>query len=577
MNNRSLEVLLVEDNVADVDLVREAFKQSKVIISLHVVDRGETALAYLNCEKEFVGAPRPDLVLLDLNLPGIDGREVLHFIKTSETLKSIPVVILTSSAADLDILKTYSWGANAYVVKPVGFPNFLKAISTIEDFWLDLVKLPTRELVLRYQLNRSGTEPRSVVSAGSSDEFRTLVVEDNDADADLILETLKKSTHPKFTTERVVRLSEAHERLKQGHIDLILLDLSLPDSNGFETITSIQQAFPFLPIVIMTGLDDPDMGVKAVKEGAQDFIVKGQMNDILIPRVLRYAVERKNNETVQMELHAAEREARLRADKATAVRDEFLAIAAHELKTPLTGLRMQIQLLQRLCMSPSDGDISGQKSQLESLLKNLDHDIGRFGGLINILLDLSRIQAGRLSLEKSEFDLVEMVKGVIARVGPNMTEANCPVHLNAEVGMIGQWDRFRLEQIIVNLLTNAAKYAKGKPIDIRVSGDENNSEIEVQDYGPGISTENQERIFGRFERAVKGQSIMGLGLGLYISRQIVDAHGGTISVKSELGKGSTFTVRLPRRVLPVGSLDVVRGLRTEASPRTEQSEKKSRA
>jgi CheY-like chemotaxis protein len=267
MKNRSLEVLLVEDNVADVDLVREAFKQSKVILSLHVVDRGETAMAYLNSENEYAGAPRPDLVLLDLNLPGIDGREVLHFIKTSEHLKSIPVVILTSSEADMDILKTYSWGANAYVVKPVGFPEFLRAISTIEEFWLDLVKLPTRELQLRYQLNRSGIGPRFVVSAGPTDSIRTLVVEDNDADADLVLETLKKSTHPKFTTQRVTRLAEAHERLKQGHVDLILLDLSLPDSQGFETIASIQHAFPFLPIVILSGLDDPDMSIRAVKEG----------------------------------------------------------------------------------------------------------------------------------------------------------------------------------------------------------------------------------------------------------------------------------------------------------------------
>ena len=139
---QAIDVLLVEDSPGDVRLTREAFKDAKVHINLHVASDGAEAMAFLKREGDLAKVPRPDLILLDLNLPKKDGREVLAEIKESPTLKSIPVVILTTSASEEDILRTYLLHANCYITKPVGLDGFLKVVQSIDNFWLSVVKLP---------------------------------------------------------------------------------------------------------------------------------------------------------------------------------------------------------------------------------------------------------------------------------------------------------------------------------------------------------------------------------------------------------------------------------------------------
>ena len=143
MTAQRVEILLVEDDPGDVDLTKEALKDGKVLVNLTVLDDGEKALQYLRKESPYTQASRPDLVLLDLNLPKKDGREVLQEIKSDEGLSSIPVVILTTSDADADILKSYGVGGNCYVTKPVGFDQFRRVVKEIENFWFTVVKLPT--------------------------------------------------------------------------------------------------------------------------------------------------------------------------------------------------------------------------------------------------------------------------------------------------------------------------------------------------------------------------------------------------------------------------------------------------
>ncbi len=144
MNAKPIDVLLVEDNPGDVRLTREALKEGKVWSTLHVVEDGEAALAFVRQQGSYTNAPRPDLILLDLNLPRKDGREVLALLKADENLKRIPVVILTTSQAEEDIVRAYNLNANCYITKPVDFDQFIKVVRAVEEFWLTIVKLPVR-------------------------------------------------------------------------------------------------------------------------------------------------------------------------------------------------------------------------------------------------------------------------------------------------------------------------------------------------------------------------------------------------------------------------------------------------
>ena len=141
---KPIEILLVEDSEGDVGLIEEVFEDAKIRNNLHVVEDGEEAMLFLNNEGQFSGAPRPDIILLDLNLPKKDGREVLEEVKEDDNLKNIPVVVLTTSKAEEDILRSYNLHANAYITKPVDFDQFIKVIKSIEDFWLEVVKVTTK-------------------------------------------------------------------------------------------------------------------------------------------------------------------------------------------------------------------------------------------------------------------------------------------------------------------------------------------------------------------------------------------------------------------------------------------------
>lgn len=139
---QSAEILLVEDDPGDVELTQYMIKKAKVLVNLHVVRDGLEAMAFLRREGEFADSPRPDLILLDLNLPGMDGREVLAEVKADPQLKTIPVVVLTTSQSDEDVLKSYCLGANCFITKPVGLDQFSKVVSALEDFWFTIVRLP---------------------------------------------------------------------------------------------------------------------------------------------------------------------------------------------------------------------------------------------------------------------------------------------------------------------------------------------------------------------------------------------------------------------------------------------------
>lgn len=225
-------------------------------------------------------------------------------------------------------------------------------------------------------------------------------------------------------------------------------------------------------------------------------------------------------------------------------RDEFISIASHELKTPLTSLKLQAQLFLR---SIKKGDpMATSTERLENMANQSNDLITRLSRLIDDMLDVSRIRTGRLFLEKEQQDLFEIARSVVERMAIQFQASDIDLpSIRGSEAVEGIWDRFRLEQVITNLLTNAIRYGKSKPIEIDIRKINDRAILKVKDQGYGISKQDQNRIFDRFERAINASEVSGMGLGLFITKEIIKAHQGEISVESEPGKGAVFIVDLP--------------------------------
>jgi PAS domain S-box-containing protein len=222
-------------------------------------------------------------------------------------------------------------------------------------------------------------------------------------------------------------------------------------------------------------------------------------------------------------------------------RDDFLAVAAHELRTPLTSLVLQIQMLERT--------LAADRPEVDAARRGVsaaEKQARRLSLLIDRLLDVARLAGNRLAIHVEEFDLAAMLRDVVSAYAPELQRAGCSPRLAAPERAVGRWDRLRIEQVLTNLLANARKFGEGRPIEVTLDATPTRVRIGIRDHGIGVSREDQARIFGRFERAVSVRHFGGLGLGLYISVQIVRAHGGSLRIESSPGAGSLFIIDLPR-------------------------------
>ncbi|WNG17026.1 PAS domain S-box protein [Cystobacter fuscus] len=254
-------------------------------------------------------------------------------------------------------------------------------------------------------------------------------------------------------------------------------------------------------------------------------------------KVTRDLTEHKRTEEERLQLAQSQEAIRLR--------DEFLSIAAHELKTPVTALQLQLQGLRR--------DMASLEHKHEARLERALRSTARLSHLVETLLDVSRISTGRLTLHPERIELVATVRDLAERLRDTAASADCQLLVREAPPIEGTWDRLRIEQVVTNLLSNSFKYAAGHPIEISMAREGAEAILVITDRGPGLPEKDMPRLFGRFERAAPMSHYGGLGLGLYVSREIVEAHGGIISADNLPDGGARFTIRMPTDLLAPGA------------------------
>ena len=358
---------------------------------------------------------------------------------------------------------------------------------------------------------------------------------------------------------KALSADEALSLLLQHEFALAILDVQMPGMNGFELAELMRSTdrTKNIPIVFVSAAGrELNYAFKGYESGAVDFLhkpldihaVKSKVNvfvDLFRQRkAMRLQVEelersRREQEQLLATLQVTQNE----LEHAIRMRDDFMSIVSHEVRTPLNGLILETQL--RKLHLAKDNAAAFTMEKLRAMVDRDERQIQSLIRLIEDMLDVSRIRTGKLSIRPHAFDLTEMVGNLIESFAAQIASAEASITFSADTPVIGVWDEFRLEQVVANLLTNALRYGARKPVDVRVYAEDGQARIEVRDQGIGISADNQKRIFQQFERVAASHATHGLGLGLFISEQIVAAHEGRIEVQSEEGKGSLFRVCLP--------------------------------
>jgi len=419
--------------------------------------------------------------------------------------------------------------------------------------------------------------PKSPIEEVPADNVKRgtiLVVEDNPEMNQFIVDVLRGE----YNVISALDGREGFEKTLKHKPDLILSDIMMPEVGGEEMVAEIRRRpeLSGIGIILLTAKADDEVRIRLLQAGAQDFVTKPFLREEVKARVQNIMSSKRTRDLLRRELQSSQEdleelaqevslrrheleksieEARASRDEVQRLlqlRDEFISIAGHELKTPLTPLCLQRQMIHRI-MQCRDLPESVKEQKLEAYLDMSKRQIDALTKLVETLLDVSQIRLGRFSVKpETNVDLFNLVQEVVERHRPQWEVSQSPVNvvLLGEPPK-GQWDRVRMEQVISNLLTNAIKYGRGKPIELTVSSSMSRAKISIRDGGPGISKADQARIFNRFERVGSLDRFGGLGLGLYITRQIVAAHAGTIGIESEVGNGATFIVELPLEPFPV--------------------------
>lgn len=390
----------------------------------------------------------------------------------------------------------------------------------------------------------------------SNIQTKLLIVDDLPENL-LALEALIKRQD--LNVYKALSADEALSLLLQHEFALAILDVQMPGMNGFELAELMRgtEKTKSIPIVFVSAAGrDLNYAFKGYESGAVDFLHKPLDVHAVKSKVNVFVDLYRQSKAMKQQVEALEQSRREQGalleqlqntqkelKQAVRMRDDFMSIVAHEVRTPLNGLILETQL--RKMHLARDNAAAFTLDKMHAMVERDERQIKSLIRLIEDMLDVSRIRTGKLSIRPARFDLVQLVHNLLQNFAPQVEAAESSVSLIADQPVMGDWDEFRIEQVISNLLTNALRYGAKSAIDVRVYNHHGQARVEVQDRGIGIGVENQQRIFQQFERVSTRAVVAGLGLGLFISQQIVAAHGGSITVESRIGEGALFRVCLP--------------------------------
>ena len=364
---------------------------------------------------------------------------------------------------------------------------------------------------------------RGPVTEGNSDTIQILLIEDSPVQAELVREQLAQVEGVVFRVEWVNCLAAGLDYLAAHPVDLALVDLLLPDSQGLETFRAVRRNARLTPIVVLTASDDETLAVEAVREGAQDYLVKGQADGRLLARVIRYAIERK------------------RLDQ---LKDAFVNMVSHELRTPLAVTREGIELL----LDGIPGPVTERQTRVLTVAKQ---NLERLTRLINDLLDIAKLEAGRMELQQIRVDLGELLRQVVGSFESRAKDRGLSLTLRLphSSSLPAYVDPDKTTQIFTNLIGNALKFTERGGIELSVTEETADYCCTVADTGAGIAPEHLPAVFSKFRQFGSSNQTKepGTGLGLAITKELVELHRGTIRVDSRVGHGTRFTVTLPQQ------------------------------
>jgi signal transduction histidine kinase len=388
--------------------------------------------------------------------------------------------------------------------------------------------------------------------------LRVLVVEDNAGDARLLREMFSKEKAGSFEVTHLLRISEALAHLEKTQVDIVLLDMGLPDGHGLETVRRTRAVAPNVPVIVLTGLDDEALAAEAMKEGAQDYLIKGQIENRALPRALRHAIER----------HRMQAETDLIRTHQLQFKDEFLSHVSHELRSPLNAIYQFVTILQDNLAGEMNPD---QHQYLEIVLRN----VKQLQAMIDDLLEVTRVQAGKLAIEPQCTSVAEAIAYAVNTLqgAAAVKDIMLSVQIDEQLPLVCA-DPTRIRQILIILLDNAIKFTPANgAVKVQARMLEGNSNLlvfRVADTGSGIALGMTERIFERLFQASDPASAgrQGLGLGLYICKELVTLQGGQIWAESTPGHGAVLSVTLPIFSLPNLIAPALRRARRTDSPLT---------